>query len=185
MNIWQALHFVGTGLSLVALIFAALLLADKAGIMNRAKIITSDPETARLEAEVAAYRDALKERTRERVPLEWAMTQNDLGNALSTLGSRENGTARLEEAVAAYRNALKERTRERVPLDWAASLGNQGVAMILLAERTKDATMAETACQQIEIALGAMRCSGPAPSAAYYESRLDQARRIRDDLKVR
>jgi hypothetical protein len=36
--------------------------------------------TARLEEAVAAYRDALKERTRERVPLDWAGTQNNLGN---------------------------------------------------------------------------------------------------------
>jgi tetratricopeptide (TPR) repeat protein len=76
--------------------------------------------TARLEEAVAAYRDALKERTRERVPLDWAMTQNNLGNALSTLGARESGTARLEEAVAAYRDALKEYTRERVPVQWTS-----------------------------------------------------------------
>ena len=37
------------------------------------------------------------------VPLDWAMTQNNLGNALQRLGARESGTARLEEAVAAYR----------------------------------------------------------------------------------
>ncbi len=63
--------------------------------------------TARLDEAVAAYREALKEYTRERVPLDWAMTQNNLGNALATLGERESGTARLEEAVAAYREALE------------------------------------------------------------------------------
>jgi exonuclease VII small subunit len=73
----------------------------------------SESGTARLEEAVAAYRDALKEYTRERVPLEWAGTQNNLGNALQALGARESGTARLEEAIAAYRDALKERTRER------------------------------------------------------------------------
>ena len=73
----------------------------------------------KLEEAVAAYREALKEWTRERVPLQWAMTQNNLGTALATLGERESGTARLEEAVAAYREALKEWTRERVPLQWA------------------------------------------------------------------
>ena len=52
---------------------------------------------------MAAYRAALEERTRERVPLDWAMTQNNLGTALRALGERESGTARLEEAVAAYR----------------------------------------------------------------------------------
>jgi Tetratricopeptide repeat len=40
--------------------------------------------------------------------LDWAAAQNNLGNALATLGERESGTARLEEAVAAHREALKE-----------------------------------------------------------------------------
>src|SRR5262249_25018021 len=46
------------------------------------------------------------------MPLDRAMTQNNLGTALSSLGERESGTAKLEEAVTAYREALKERTRE-------------------------------------------------------------------------
>ena len=66
----------------------------------------------------------LKERTRERVPLDWAATQNNLGAALATLGERESGTERLEQAVTTYTEALKERTRERVPLDWAATQNN-------------------------------------------------------------
>jgi hypothetical protein len=80
----------------------------------------------RLEQAVAAYRAALEERTRDRVPLQWAGTQNNLGTALATLGERESGTARLEEAVAAYRAALEERTRDRVPLQWAGTQMNLG-----------------------------------------------------------
>ena len=89
---------------------------------------------ARFEEAVAAFRKALKELTQERVPLDWAMAQNNLGVALMWLGERESGTARLEEAVAAYREALKEYTQERVPLYWAMSTGNQGIAMMYLAE---------------------------------------------------
>ena len=63
------------------------------------------------------------------MPLDWATTQNNLGNALRTLGERESGTARLEEAVAAYRAALEECTRERVPLDWATTQNNLGNAL--------------------------------------------------------
>jgi hypothetical protein len=37
------------------------------------------------------------------------MTQNNLGNALETLGERESGTETLQKAVEAYREALKER----------------------------------------------------------------------------
>ncbi len=110
-------------------------------------------EAARREEAVAAYRDALKERTCKRVPLGWARTQGNLGNALQTLGEHESETARLEEAVDTYREVLKERIRERVPLEWPMTLGNQGVAMVLLAERTKNAMMAETGGEQIEVAL--------------------------------
>ena len=39
------------------------------------------------------------ERTRERVPLDWTETQNNLAGALVHLGSRGTGTAKLEEAV--------------------------------------------------------------------------------------
>ena len=65
---------------------------------------------------------ALKERTRERVPLDWAMTQNNLGNALSMLGEREGVTDRLLEAVEAYREALKELTYS--PVDRATTQNN-------------------------------------------------------------
>ena len=49
--------------------------------------------TARLDEALAAYREALKEWTRERVRLDWALTQTNLGIALETLGERESGTA--------------------------------------------------------------------------------------------
>ncbi len=84
---------------------------------------------------IAVYREALKARTRERAPQEWAATQNDLGNALARLGERESGSGRLEDAVAAYREALKERTRERTPLEWAATQNDLGNALARLGER--------------------------------------------------
>jgi hypothetical protein len=52
-----------------------------------------------LEEAVAAYRAALTEWTRERVPLDWATTQNNLGNALSTLGERTKDAVLLCEAL--------------------------------------------------------------------------------------
>ncbi|MFM9099888.1 MAG: tetratricopeptide repeat protein, partial [Cyanobium sp.] len=99
---------------------------------------------------VAAYREALKERTRERVPLQWATTQNNLGAVLGGLGERESGTERLEEAVAAYREALKEYTRERVPLDWAMTQNNLGNALGRLGER-------ESGTERLEEAVAAYR----------------------------
>jgi len=85
--------------------------------------------TARLEEAVAAFQEALREYTRKRLPLQWAMTQTNLGAALGALGARESGTARLEEAVAAYREALKDSTRERVPPQWAMTQNNLGAAL--------------------------------------------------------
>jgi tetratricopeptide (TPR) repeat protein len=62
--------------------------------------------TVRLEEAVEAYRNALQERTRERMPLDWAGMQNNLGITLQTLGERESGTARLGEAIAAWDECL-------------------------------------------------------------------------------
>lgn len=75
--------------------------------------------TARLTEAIATLHGALQETTRERVPLQWAFIQNNLGGALRVLGERESGTMRLEEAVTAYREALQEQTRARMPLQWA------------------------------------------------------------------
>ena len=47
--------------------------------------------TARLEQAVAAFTEALKEGTRERVPLDWATTPNNLGATLAILGERSVG----------------------------------------------------------------------------------------------
>ena len=91
--------------------------------------------TARLQEAVAAYRAALEEWTRERVPLDWAGAQSNLGSALMRLGERESGTARLEQAVVAFRAALEELTRERAPLQWAMTQNNLGLTLTTLGER--------------------------------------------------
>jgi exonuclease VII small subunit len=102
---------------------------------------------------IAAYRAALEERTQARVPLDWAATQNNLGNALRTLGERESGTARLEEAVQAFRAALQEYTQDRVPLDWAMTQNNLGNALQTLGERESGTARLEEAVQAYRAAL--------------------------------
>jgi tetratricopeptide (TPR) repeat protein len=109
--------------------------------------------TARLEQAVNAYRDALREHTRERRPLDWAMTQNNLGGALTRLGERESGTARLEQAVNAYRDALREHTRERRPLDWAMTQNNLGSALATLGEHESGTARLEQAVSAYRDAL--------------------------------
>lgn len=98
------------------------------------------------------YRELLTMTDRLIQPLDWAAIQNNLGNALSILGSRESGPARLEEAVAAYRAALEEITRERVPLEWAMTQNNLGSALFLLGER-------ETGTERLDSAVAAFRAA--------------------------
>jgi tetratricopeptide (TPR) repeat protein len=98
-----------------------------------------------LEDGIDVWKSLVVELPRDRVPLEWAMTQNNLGNALWTLGEREAGTTRLEEAVEAYRNALLEYARDRVALQWATIQNNLGNALRTLGEREKGTARLEEA----------------------------------------
>jgi tetratricopeptide (TPR) repeat protein len=109
--------------------------------------------TEKLELAVAAYRAALEEWTRERVPLQWAEAQNNLGNALLGLGERESGTVRLEEAVKAYRAALEERRRDKVPLQWAMTQNNLGNALSGLGQRESGTARLEEAVTACSAAL--------------------------------
>jgi tetratricopeptide (TPR) repeat protein len=110
-------------------------------------------ESGWLDQAVAAFRAALEVRTRERVPLDWAMTQNDLGTALWNLGAREDGTVRLKEAVTAFRAALEVRTRERIPLQWARTQNNLGNALNTLGEREDGTARLKQAVEAYRAAL--------------------------------
>ena len=89
---------------------------------------------------VARYRRCLGMAPRDRVPLDWAATQNNLGNALLRLGERGDEAA-LRDAVVAYRLALEEYRRDRVPLDWAMTQNNLGTALATLGERGDGAAL--------------------------------------------
>ena len=62
--------------------------------------------TANLEAAVTAYRNALMERTQDRVPLDWADTEYNLGRTLIDIGKRQNGTESLNAALEAFQKSL-------------------------------------------------------------------------------
>ncbi|MEM9437631.1 MAG: tetratricopeptide repeat protein [Pseudomonadota bacterium] len=112
-----------------------------------------ESDTSDLLKSVENHKLALEKRTRDRVPLDWAMTQNNLGNALQRLGEREIGTARLEEAITAYQNALKEWTRGRVPLKWAMTQNNLGSALHTLGQRESGTARLEEAVTAFRNAL--------------------------------
>ena len=102
-------------------------------------------DNAALLSAIDRYQRLLALMPRERVPLDWAAAQNNLGSALWALGMRENGTARLEEAVAAFREALSERTRERVPVLWADTQNNLANVLGALGIRESGTTKLEEA----------------------------------------
>ena len=108
------------------------------------------------------------------MPLDWATTQTNLGNALWRLGERESGTARLEEAVSAYRDALKKYTRERVPLQWAMTQNNLGTALSTLGERTGDRAKLAEARKAIEAAFDGFMQAGQEHRRGYFEARLGE-----------
>jgi tetratricopeptide (TPR) repeat protein len=130
-----------------------------------------------LEEAITAYREALQELTRARLPLQWATTQMNLGNALVRLGERESGTARLEEAVEAYREALQELTPSRVPLQWATTEMNLGVALAALFDKDHQPRHLGDALEAVDGALEEFRKR----EAAFY---IDKAERVRGEILV-
>jgi tetratricopeptide (TPR) repeat protein len=77
--------------------------------------------TARLEEAVAAFNAALEERTRERVPLDWAATLGNQGVALMLIADRTNNAAIAEIAVGQIETAY-ETLRSGGQEQWAAEL---------------------------------------------------------------
>ena len=139
----------------------------------------------KLREAIETDREALKELTRDRAPIDWARIHVNLGNALTSLGEREGETPPLNEAVAAYGEALKELTRERAFLEWAEIQGNQGFALLIIASRRGDIAKAESALAQINRTLELLRDGGYASDADHFERQLASARVIVEGLRVK
>ncbi len=96
---------------------------------------------------------------REKSARDWAITQNNFGNALSNLGIRSGGSEvregreQLQVAVAAYRSALEVMTPEHFPQDWATTQNNLGTVLSDLGIRSKGSEGRE----QLEAAVAAYR----------------------------
>ena len=190
-NYYVAGRDKGIALDLRVSIALAKLLVDRAGDSDETGAALNDLGTAlatlgerdsgteRLEQAVAAYQQALKERTRDRVPLDWAATQNNLGNALKTLGERDSDTERLEQAVEAFQQALKEYTRDQVPLDRAMTQYNWAETELTLFEKTAQAAHLDRAQDLLRTAAAEFAAAGAshyADVAAGLQAKIDAAR---------
>ncbi len=83
---------------------------------------------------IAAYEQALEHYTPQTAPLDYAMTQNNLGNAYRDLAAVEDRAGNLRRALAAYEQALEHYTPQTAPLDYAMTQNNLGNAYRALAQ---------------------------------------------------
>jgi tetratricopeptide (TPR) repeat protein len=87
--------------------------------------------TARLEEAVAAYRDALREWTRESVPFLWAETQENLALVYRALCAKTGKRVHLDDALEAVGGALEEYNKAKAAyyVEKAARLRAELLAM--------------------------------------------------------
>jgi tetratricopeptide (TPR) repeat protein/predicted transcriptional regulator with HTH domain len=86
-----------------------------------------NPQSALLSA-ISFYTEALRSYTEERAPLDYAMTQNNLGTAYGDLAGYQEPVENLQRAIQAYTEALRSYTEERAPLQYAMTQNNLGTA---------------------------------------------------------
>jgi tetratricopeptide (TPR) repeat protein len=76
---------------------------------------------------IDCYQAALLIYTEQEFPQDWAMTQNNLGNAWCDLPAGDCGE-NLRRAIDCYQAALRVRTEQEFPQDWAMTQSNLGNA---------------------------------------------------------
>jgi tetratricopeptide (TPR) repeat protein len=112
----------------------------------------SDPRTC-LRRAIAAYEQALRFRTPDAAPLDYATTQNNLGLAYLRLAAHEQPAENLRRAIAAYEQALRFYTPDAAPLNYATTQNNLGLAYLRLAAHEQPAENLRRAIAAYEQAL--------------------------------
>ena len=91
-------------------------------------------KAAYMKMAILAYERVLKVWTCENDKENYAMTQNNLGNAYGTLAEVEDKAENCRKAIRAFQEALKVRTLEKFPMDYATAQYNLGAAYWTLAD---------------------------------------------------
>ena len=102
---------------------------------------------------IGAYEKALEVYTRDRYPMQYGVTQNNLGTAYGTLAEVEGKAENCRRAIEAYEEALKVYTHERFPMDYAMTQNNLGNAYGTLAKIEGKAENCRRAIEAYEEAL--------------------------------
>jgi tetratricopeptide (TPR) repeat protein len=102
---------------------------------------------------IGAYDKALKVYTRDRYPMDYGRTQNNLGTAYSTLAEVEGKAENSKRGIGAYDKALKVYTRDRYPMQYGTTQYNLGNAYSTLAEVEGKAENSKRAIEAYDKAL--------------------------------
>ena len=110
-----------------------------------------------MEAAIHCYEAALQIRTRQTVPQDWAMTENNLGVAYSNriLGERAEN---LQAAIRCYLAALEVRTRQAFPQDHITTQFNLGLAYQYARQFPNAYTAFAAAIDSVELLGGEIIC---------------------------
>ncbi len=131
-------------------------------IANFSNLIWEFPQGNRsnnLEIAITGYKVVLSLWTREDFPLNWAATQNNLGNAYRDR-LKEDKAENLELAISFYQQALLVRTQKDFPLDWAMTQNNLANAYSDRLKRDKAENL-ELAISCYQLVLGFARSTQP------------------------
>ncbi|MEH2395478.1 MAG: tetratricopeptide repeat protein, partial [Nostoc sp.] len=118
-------------------------------LSNRISDFPLGSKANNMEIAITGYEIALTVYTRSAFPVDWATTQNNLGNAYGDriFGERAEN---IELAIAAYNQALEVTTRSAFPVDWAMTQNNLGNAYgdRIFGERAENIELAIAAYNQ-------------------------------------
>ena len=103
---------------------------------------------------VSAYEEALRVYTLEDFPMDYGMTQNNLGAAYGTLAEVEEKGENCGRAIGAYEEALRVYTLEDFPMDYGMTQNNLGTAYSTLAEVEEKGENCRRALEAYRQALG-------------------------------
>ncbi|WP_414582013.1 CHAT domain-containing protein [Scytonema sp. PCC 10023] len=112
---------------------------------NRIQQFPLGDKASNMEIAIAGYEVVLTVFTREAFPQDWAMTQNNLGNAYSNRIFGEKAQ-NIELAITSFTAALEVTTRQAFPQDWAMTQNNLGNAYLyrIFGEKAQNIELAIT-----------------------------------------
>jgi tetratricopeptide (TPR) repeat protein len=98
-----------------------------------------------LEPAREVFETELTDEFRQQSPVEWAQTQNHLGNILAAQGQQHHDEALFAKAIAAFESALEVLDQEANPADWAATQYNLGTAAQAAGRQESDSKLLKQA----------------------------------------